>query len=168
MTTYAKLGSVSHGTMRPEDLIPAFVACLDDLHKAMSLDVRPGEEMDCVQAVSAKDDWLGALERRMEADGYYESKEADWDLEELFEHLNTFAPPYCYFGSHPGDGADYGFWPSLEALEDDVRYGEVLGVSDTSEVPEEYAGLVWHVNDHGNGTLYQWANGEGEELWSCV
>ena len=30
--------------------------------------------------------------------------------EQIFDYLNAIAPAGCYFGSHPGDGSDFGFW----------------------------------------------------------
>lgn len=43
-----------------------------------------------------------------------------------------------------------------DALAEHAR-GEFDGlvVSDTSEVPEDYDGMVLHINDHGNAELYQ-------------
>lgn len=30
--------------------------------------------------------------------------------DDVFEHLNEIAPDGYYFGAHPGDGSDFGFW----------------------------------------------------------
>lgn len=39
----------------------------------------------------------------------------------LKQELQELCPPFVYFGAHPGDGADFGFWPDwdnmYEALE---------------------------------------------------
>ena len=141
----AQFGTVSSGTMRPEDLIPAFASELD---------------------------WLGGCsraERKLinEANRIedYDSEEAGFILDELFEALNERAPAYGYFGAHPGNGADYGFW-FYEDFLDDNFYG--LRVSDTSEVPPDYTGEVLHVNDHGNMTLYVARRGKLREVWGIV
>ena len=109
----AEIGTVIHGTMRPEDLIPAFLETLDMLREEATLE--DGADAPNVVAVYGRmDDELGAMERRMSAPGYFESEDAGWDLEFLFDALNDYAPPYCYFGAHPGDGSDYGFWACEE------------------------------------------------------
>ncbi len=128
MTTFhAKLGSVSSGTMRSEDLIPVFIEALDDIREAISLD-NSIPETDRVATVSRLDIMLGEIEQRMNAEDYFATDEADHDLENLTDLLNEFAPPYAYFGSHEGDGADYGFWVSWECLEEDCEDGTVLKV----------------------------------------
>lgn len=35
-------------------------------------------------------------------------------LYELFDTLNDIAPDGCYFGAHPGNGSDMGFWLTEE------------------------------------------------------
>lgn len=169
------LGSVSHGTMRPEDLIPTFMDVLDDIRERIaapgSVSEHPEALAQRVQTVSRLDDLLGAMEQRQQADDYYETESADWDLEELFTVLAEFAPPYCHFGAHEGDGADYGFWPSLDSLRDDTdnEFGPVYSVE--SGTAWESAGLpegveyVCEVTDHGNVALY---SRSGELLWDCV
>jgi len=110
----AELGSVSSGTMRAEDLIPRFVSVLDDLKQTLALGVKPGEEMECVKVVGQLDDLLGRIERDMAEENYYNSETFAYndDLEELWDALEAFAPKGAYFGAHPGDGSDYGFWMS--------------------------------------------------------
>ena len=148
---YAAMGSVSNGTMREEDLIPDFVWTLKHLAK----------QNDNQSHLTLCDE----IEERMEEDDYYASEDASFDLNEgLFNALNEYALPYFYFGSHPGDGADYGFWLS-EFFEDGF---EGLKVEDTSEVPNDYSGEVLHVNDHGNMTLYAAQNGKLEKIWGIV
>jgi hypothetical protein len=57
------------------------------------------------------DTLLTGIEQRIKADEYYSSDESCYDLDALFDALDGYAPPGHYFGSHEGDGADYGFWP---------------------------------------------------------
>ena len=87
-------GSISSGTMRAEDLIPAFIAAIPDD------DRRASYEME-----------LAALDFE---DG---DQQEDMDdlLDRLFDVLGEYCPEGYYFGAHPGDGADYGVW----AVEDD-------------------------------------------------
>ena len=105
-----EVGSVSTGTLRPEDLIPAFMGALDDVKEDSTFE--PGADAPArVARIGNLDSALGSMERRMDAPGYYDSEEAVWDLDWLFEQLNEFASDGTYFGAHPGDGADFGFWP---------------------------------------------------------
>jgi len=99
-----------------------------------------------------------------ETDEYFQSEDAGWDLEALSDALEEYAPPYFYFGAHPGDGADFGFWLS-ESFEDDF---DGLKGSDTSEIPTSYTGEVLRVNDHGNMTLYSCSRGRCREVWGLV
>lgn len=100
MQTATHLGTVSHATMRPEDLIPAF------LEEAYSLHATDAEAKD-----------LGDIRKRTKAPGYYDTEDAVYDLEQLFDLLNEAAPAGYYFGSHPGDGSDYGFWQHEDAYD---------------------------------------------------
>jgi hypothetical protein len=146
MSPNVTLGSISSGTMRPDDLIPVFADELSRLNTA-------GEYAALIAEAEAIED--------------YGAETAEFVLEDLFDVLDGFAPDYCYFGAHPGDGADYGFWLH-ENWQRMAREDGVLEVSDTSEVPTDYNGAVLHVNDHGNATLYSCAKGELSEVWSVV
>jgi hypothetical protein len=101
------LGTVSHGTCNPADLIPRFMDELDALKEAESLSPFPN-----VARWGRIDDILGPIERRIESGGYdyFSSDEASFDLETLFDLLQEYAPDGAYFGAHEGDGSDYGFW----------------------------------------------------------
>jgi hypothetical protein len=174
---YAKLGSVSHATMRNEDLIPRFMDALQDLHNELATHGK--DELECVSLSQRITDLLAQVEKNQTTPNYYKTEESDYDLQDLWDLLNEFAPPYTYFGAHEGDGADYGFWPSYDTLEEDSRYGEVLKVSDLSEIPDDATGYVALVSDHGNLTLYEIeiphkkfgfrkASNNLKEIWSVV
>ena len=95
----AQPGTVSHGTLRLQDLIPDFVSELERLNhdiKVMNL---------TYSEVSEAADWDG------EKSEYFETESALWDLESLCEALDVHAPYGHTFGTHEGDGSDFGFWP---------------------------------------------------------
>jgi hypothetical protein len=151
--------------MRPKDLIPTFTDWLRDLDDGVYSPLI--KRADAWMALDA-DDWAEMasemtgkeLQSKLEEDGFI--------LEELFEALDSFSPPHCYFGASEGDGACYGWWVSQDSLKESCRDGEVLKVSDLSEVPPDYTGEVLHVTDHGNETLYTAQNGKLEEVWGIV
>lgn len=154
MMRYASFGSISHGTMRHEDLIPCFSAELDALLKRQPRSFKRGEYRKLIREANALTD--------------YDSEDAGHVLEELFDALQSFAPGYAYFGSHPGDGADYGFW-----LCEDLGGFDGLKVGDLSDVPKDYRGEVLHINDHGNLSLYVAHGRMGRapkfrEVWALV
>jgi hypothetical protein len=112
----AYCGTISEGTLSPEDLIPRFVEALairlDELEREQHV---RGRSLSGEVARALQD--LEEVELRTGAPEYYDSEDADEDLEWLQEILGHFAPPGHWFGAHPGDGADFGFWP-LDLLED--------------------------------------------------
>ena len=150
----ASFGSISGATMRIDDLINAFAGQLEAL--------ADDNEYEALIAEAA--DWLTQEDNGIRTD--YHQDQGGYILEELFDALDEAAPPYGYFGAHPGDGADYGFWLS-ECFEQDF---DGLKVDDTSKVPADYCGEVLHVHDHGNMTLYAKDAGAPElrEIWSLV
>jgi hypothetical protein len=174
------MGSVSTGTMRSEDLIPTFCA---ELYHAAKVTKTNGHTVGNVDAKTRKAHvaLVAEIEAKIEADseGYYASEDADYDLNErLFDALECYAGPYFYFGAHPGDGSDYGYWLSedwdeeFQTLDHNVIGPAAmpfsLKVDDLCEVPAWFHGEVAHVNDHGNVTLYSKSDRKFTEIWSVV
>lgn len=96
-------GTVSHGTLREQDLAPTFFSVLDDLDPLKARQVRE----DYAEALAALDE--------KDAEEYEWRESVDWLLEELYDALDEVAPEGFYFGAHVGDGSDFGFW-SVEDL----------------------------------------------------
>ena len=105
-----EMGTVSHGTMREEDLIPTFMAFLDCHAPAEAQKVRdefgPAFVMRCGVA--------GALEYPTQG----ETSNREWLMEMLWEAMEAIAPEGSYFSAIEGDGSDYGFWPNDSEGED--------------------------------------------------
>ena len=106
---HAQPGTVSHGTTRIADLIPAFAAALERLQNANCY-TRDGDERELVKLHERCTNLLARIEQHQNEPEYFDSETADDDLHDLFDLLGEFAPPGHYFGSHEGDGSDYGFW----------------------------------------------------------
>ena len=98
-------GSVSAGTMRPQDLIPCFWSKLEQESEehAASLWVKWIAEYMLPKIAQ-----VGDLPK--EHDPWYQSESASEVLIDLFDALEQYCPEGYSFGSHPGDGADYGVW----------------------------------------------------------
>jgi hypothetical protein len=88
-------GSISHGTLLPEDLGSAMVnvaaECAPEWLKALSADYEI--DLECAPAE------------------FWRSDNGVWALDDLYDMMQSFAPPGHAFGCHPGDGSDCGFWP---------------------------------------------------------
>ena len=152
-------GSVSHATMRPEDLIPAF------------LDASAPGVLRMSKADRATWHTLNAAWARLQAEGAKGKSQDAFcvelghdTVEHLFDLLGSYCPPYADFGSHPGDGSDYGVWltEDLDGCFDGLR------VDDTADVPAGYTGEVLHTSDHGNPTLYVATRGRLRCIWALV
>ena len=149
---YANIGSVSYGTLKDEELVDAFASELAALYKYTGTKVPPHVK-----------EMLATISQLDEID--YEDGDAGDLVGELMQELEHFAPPFCYFGSLEGDGADFGFWISPDAIRDAIHDGDLLVQDDSrggrqDDIEVDYTGLVYHVSDHGNESLHQYTRGQ--------
>jgi hypothetical protein len=94
--------------MRNQDLIPALLTwhrdvCPDEYAGLMACPFGP------IPSHAQDDD---------RAD-WWDSDDATALCSQLFDDLDAVAPAGYYFGAHPGDGSDYGYWQS-ESDDDDT------------------------------------------------
>jgi hypothetical protein len=147
---HASIGSIIHSTLRTQDLLETFASELEYHIK------RNWETFD-KDTLYKLGKLLGAANHAVSAGGEVTELHDELTME-IQDELDTFAPPYCYFGTNEGDGSDFGFWPSMSAI------AELPKVSDPSEVEAMGEDCVF-VNDHGNITVY---NADGTVAWDCV
>ncbi len=149
---YGQIGSLSHGTMLAEDLIPTFADEIERLLKCQPKSFKRKEYRRLINYAKS-----------VMRSGFSNSDYHDDVLDKLFDALSDFSPPYCYFGANEGDWSDYGFWPCLDDIERSIRF------SDLSEVPDYYRGEILLINDHGNATLLiKTSKTRIQDIWAIV
>ena len=93
--TLEKVGQIDqtviHGTLRTEDLVEAFT--------------------DEYERIGGRSSNVELFRSHLSLpEGEDREEELLYDIDDLFGLLNELAPAHTSFGSHPGDGADFGFW----------------------------------------------------------
>ncbi len=125
-----QLGSISTGTLRTEDLIPIFRNALAATGNSGSLALHE-------PPVDARDE-LATLEIA----------------------LQEVCPPFVYFGTLEGDGADFGFWPDQDAIED------VMTNASENEEGDAYITEYGLLAQDGHDVTYM--DMERNVIWSTV
>ena len=135
---YAKIGCVSSGTLSTRDLLDTLAYELACQVKRQPKRYPRREAMKLVREAY----------RVLETDDDRRIVGADI-LDELYEALEEFAPPYCTFGGAEDDPANIGYW-----AQDPRECGfDGITVDDLADIPKGYAGEILLVNDHGNMTF---------------
>ena len=92
-------GSVSSGTLRMQDLAPAFLDLLGD-----------------VEPMLVGTDWWIEMQRDVArivaSDGDLDN--APEILDRIADEINSYLPSDLYFGANEGDGADFGIWETFQ------------------------------------------------------
>jgi hypothetical protein len=141
------VGSVISGTLRSKDLLRTLAVELE--------------------ALDTEGRYTGLVAESRSVDAG--SDDVHEVLSELEDALGEFALPYCYFGAHPDDAADFGYWPDWDAIETDRRDGTLPS---GDELPAGGAASPYylHISDHGNAELYAWdsAGRRWKSVWGVV
>lgn len=131
------IGTISEGTLKAEDLIPEFLGAL----KLVKLS---REERKLARVVESH-----YRNRPHETDNV-----EDVDLDTLHEILSNHAPEYCYFGTHPGDGAHFGVWVDWNSIDMAVADGEMVKSEGLPSARLAKVDYWLQVNERGNVTLW--------------
>ena len=183
--TTLPLGTISHGTMRVQDTMPALLSALDGIR------LSPEDRQTCDEVQQCLDTWIALDELFVDAEENILTElarsAASVDADDLLFDLETnmhetliplaegYVPDYCYVGSHPGDGSDLGVW-ICEDLFDDTTQGSYDGYCwrlrennhpDEENIPDDMSHAL-AVHDHGNATLYRRSGRQWAECWAIV
>lgn len=106
--------SVSHGTLRTQDLLPEFLSVMESFEPEGAKEIRNQVEdllsKGMSQGVDFDDMWS-------DENPMWESEQMMFIMhEDLFDKLQDFAPEGFTFGASEGDASDFGFWPIPEDI----------------------------------------------------
>ena len=159
--TQFQLGSISHGTLRTQDLLPVF------LETFMALGGNVPADLECGAYIEYLNWPNSATTACDEDDKFWDSEDAMWDMEALTDGLNNLCPPFVYFGTLEGDGSDFGFWPDMDRLNEELQWERDHwpddSIPDALEL-EDYNVIV-QVSDHGNVTVMDM---DRNVIWAVV
>ena len=127
-------GTVIHGTMRTEDLVPTLLDTLKGIDRTAWR-----QFLDRIYSVDRELAYLICNNSEL-LDGHPVWNEEKFCWPDLINDLIdaiSFSKDieFGYFGPHVGDGSDLGFWPDFEALEEAVRWNDIVVISSESEMP---------------------------------
>ena len=182
MTRKIQVGTVIEGTLKSEDLLEAFTGEIEYLWLTNTI---TGQYLDQSIAQTYYD--AKEILSKYETETGVDEIEASEIVNELIDKLNENAPPYMYFGTLEGDGANFGWWIDRDSLEEDMKGAIPTDNPEVKWIPDCYDqsnqvcttnrlvsfrtecesthGYYLEVNDHGNMTL---RNAKREEIWSVV
>ena len=159
--TQFQLGSISHGTLRTQDLLPVFLETFMALGGNVPADLECGSYIEYLNWPNPE---TTACD---EDDKFWASEDAMWDMEALTDGLNNLCPPFVYFGTLEGDGSDFGFWPDMDSLNEELQWERDHwpddSIPDALEL-EDYNVIV-QVSDHGNVTVMDM---DRNVIWAVV
>jgi hypothetical protein len=150
-----EIGEYGHGTVRSCDIANTLAGMLrqaehDDAMLLCELDEIAGNEDESCEL----DEIAGNEDESCYA--YYVQSIFD----EAYAVLQGYAPPFCHVGMCEVDGSSLGVWFSREDFDSACWDGEVMKISDLSELDDmsadDVAGYdyIAVISDHGNVALY--------------
>jgi hypothetical protein len=105
------LGTLIHATLRSENLLPAFLHALEDYKHPKAgafnselIELGFGYSMCGACGMGNREEWPEG----------FDDDTAQEIINDMMDALNDIAPDGYYFGAHPGDGSDFGFWECEE------------------------------------------------------
>jgi len=104
---YAHTGTVSHGTLRQQDLLRSFANKL----MAMQEDTPSSTVRDLFNEAHNAAYYLDRQEGIDSPFADIRIEGAHYTIEKLTDMLDDMAPEGWYFGTLEGDASDFGFWP---------------------------------------------------------
>lgn len=112
MKTVDVIGTVSRATMRPQDVLPAIMGVLGEYHpnafNMIQYELAFGTDTRFTQVQASV---VYSEMCANDAHPGWDHEDTSWIISELaWDAMQEIAPEGFYFGSHPGDGCDYGFW----------------------------------------------------------